>query len=207
MIKLVHTTALIALAGLIVLTPGCSGSDDSEKRAGPPPPPPQPPRADTLRDCATRIEGRRLRPGPHDVVAGPIVFFGLRAAARQPPSDYRDRGRGRYASFKTVTQVEANAVVTLAVPEGEQDLALNFEHERLPAVAQLSELQRAVQFRACDRSEPSLSPGGGPVGPRTQFNGGFAPAGPGCRSIDVFPQPGAEPIRLSVGFGTGRRDC
>jgi hypothetical protein len=52
MIKLVHTTASIALAGLIVLLSGCDGNDEGERRAGPPPPPPEPPRADTLRDCA-----------------------------------------------------------------------------------------------------------------------------------------------------------
>jgi len=205
MIRLADATAPIALATLIALALGCGGNGDGERREDPPPRPP--PSAEALRDCETRIEGRRLRPGPDDVVAGPIVFFGLRAAANQPPSDYRDRGGGRYASFKTVTQVEANAVVTVAVPPGEQDLALNFEHGRLPATARLSVLQRTVEFRACDPSEPSFSPHGGPVGPLTQFNGGFASAGPGCRSIEVFPAPGADPIRVSVGFGTGGRDC
>jgi hypothetical protein len=139
------------------------------------------------------------------VVAGPIVFYGLRAAARYP-SDYRDRGSGRYASFKTVTEVEANAVVTVAVAPGERDLALNYEHGRLPAIARLSELQRTVEFRACAPSHSRFS-GRGRVGPRTQFNGGFASAGPGCRTFYVFPGQDAEPIRLRVGFGTGRRDC
>jgi hypothetical protein len=140
------------------------------------------------------------------VVAGPITFFGLRAAARQPASDYRDRGGGRYASFKTVTQVAANAVVTVAVAPGERDLALNFEDARLPAVARLSKLQQTVEFRACAPSQERFS-GRGEVGAQTQFNGGFASAGAGCRTFDVFMGPGAEPIRVHVGFGTGSRAC
>lgn len=203
-IKLAHIAAPIALAGLMVLVFGCDGSDDAETRTSPPPPAEEP-RADTVRDCATRIEGGRLRPGPHDVVAGPIVFYGLRDAVRYP-SDYRDQGDGRYVSFKTVTEVEANAVVTVAVAPGEHNLALNYEHARLPTITRLSELQRTVEFRACAPSHPRFS-GRGRVGPRTQFNGGFASAGPGCRTFYVFSGQDTEPIRLRVGFGTRRRGC
>lgn len=203
-IKPAHISAPIALAALMALAIGCGGSDDAEMGTSPPPPAAEP-RPDTVRDCATRVEGPRLQPGRHDVVAGPIAFYGLGDAAGHP-SDYRDRGGGRYASLKTVTEVEANAVVTVAVAPGERDLALNYEHRRLPAIARLSELQRTVEFRACAPSHSGFS-GRGRVGPRTQFNGGFASAGPGCRTFYVFPGQDAEPIRLRVGFGTDRRDC
>ena len=201
-IKPTHIGAAIALAALMALASGCDDGEGTETRTGPPPA--ERLRADTVRECPTRIEGPRLRPGPDDVVAGPIVFYGLRDAANDP-SYYREIGRGRYQSFKTVTEVEANAVVTVAVPPGERDLALNYIG-RLPFIARLSDLDRTVEFRACASSHLRFS-GRGRVGPRTQFNGGFTSAGPGCRTFYVFPGQDAEPIQLRLGFGTRRRTC
>jgi len=146
-----------------------------------------------------------LRTGTDDVVAGPIVFHGLKTATRYP-ADYRDRGGGRYASFKTVTEVTASAVVTVAVAPGERDLALNYDDAHLPAIARLSDLQRTVEFRACAASQRRFS-WRGRVGPRTQFNGGFASAGPGCRTFYVFAARETDPIRVRVGFGTRGRPC
>jgi hypothetical protein len=207
--KLAHIAAPIALAALPWLAPGCDGGDEAEK-GGDPVPSAGVLTPDTVRECPTRIEGPRLSPDSDDVFAGPIVFYGLGDAAARDPSDYRDLGRGRYQTVKTITEVEANAVVTVAVPPSERDLALSYriayKPARLSFIAPLSELERTVEFKACAASHPR---GSGPVrlGPRTQFNGGFISAGPGCRTFQVFPRQDAGPIQVRVGFGTGRRAC
>src|SRR3954462_12673862 len=86
-------------------------------------------RPDGTRGCRARIEG----PGgikfhlKHDLRVGPVVFFGLRLAAKGPLTEYR----GRDPSWKSAIAVRAGAPVLLRVPpEARGDITLTYAVDR-----------------------------------------------------------------------------
>jgi hypothetical protein len=136
-------------------------------------------------------------------VVGPVTFYNLREAARRPASFFRRRDGG-YPTWKTLLSVKADTSVTI-IADDERRLGLNYDRSG-DFVADLAEVPSEVVFKPCPPSEPRFS-GKGRVGSTTEFNGGFVSAGPGCRSLSVFPGDGAAPIRVRIGFGTGEGPC
>lgn len=168
---------------------------------------------EVVRDCASRVEGRRLTPEPReDLVAGPIVFYGLRewgrAAEANPSEAFRSRA-DEYAPIKTITDVPADSVVTVAVAPADQQraaLVYRWRGGRRVFGFRLSEGQRIVQFRSCPADHRRFR-GRGRVGPRTQYNGGFLFAGPQCLHLDVFTKGRRNPRRYVVPIGRSDSEC
>jgi hypothetical protein len=162
-------------------------------------------RPDLVRDCASRVEGRRLTPNRRvDLIAGPIIFYGLRKwgrVARARPSEaFRSRA-GEYAPIKTITEVRADSVVTVAVtPADRRHAALLYRWRggRRMFGFRLSEGQRVVQFRSCPAGHRRFR-GRGRVGPRTQYSGGFLFAGPQCLRLDVIVNGARQRHVLPIG--------
>jgi hypothetical protein len=73
-----------------------------------------PPLRTVTRSCDSRIEAERLHmtpSGKQDIIAGPVVFFGLKLAASHPPPRMGDK----YGAFKTPTQVRVGSDVRLTL--------------------------------------------------------------------------------------------
>jgi hypothetical protein len=170
-------------------------------------------RPELVRDCASRVEGRRLTANRRvDLVAGPIIFYGLRewgrVARARPAEAFRSRA-GEYAPIKTITEVRADSVVTVAVaPADQRQVALLYRWRggRRVFGFRLSEGQHVVQFRSCPASHRRFR-GRGRVGPRTQYNGGFLFAGPQCLRLDVIVDGGRRPHRYVLPIGRSHAEC
>jgi hypothetical protein len=154
------------------------------------------------RGCLSRVEGEPT-PTKEDVDVGPVTFYNLRAASRQPATFY-ERRDGGYPTYKTVISVKASTTVTI-VADDPRRLGLNYDKSG-DFVAELVDVPSAVTFEACPPSEPRFS-GDGSVGATTEFNGGFVSAGPGCRSFRVILGQGGDPIAARLGFGTEESQC
>jgi hypothetical protein len=159
--------------------------------------------ATLTRDCESRVEGGVLRPNPRrDVIAGPLILYGLREAASAPASDFRSR-HGRFQPWKAVTEVaHGNDVLLLIQRRSGRGASLLY---RFPSRARfgyrLSDGALAVRFKPCPPDEPRRV-GQGTVGSRTQFNGGFVVAGPQCVELRVAVLGWPREIRRLVPFGT-----
>jgi hypothetical protein len=165
-------------------------------------------KATFTRDCESRVEGGTLKPNARtDVIAGPLILYGLRDAARIPAPMLRGR-RGRFRPWKAVTEVAHDHEVTLAIPPRfRKRVALLYRFGGGTRLGyKLSEGDPAVRFKPCAPNEPRRS-GRGTVGPRTQFNGGFVVAGPTCVELHVAMAGRVRDIRRRVSFGTHRRRC
>jgi hypothetical protein len=160
------------------------------------------------RGCESRVEGGSLSPNPgRDVIAGPLILYGLREAAREPRSSFRER-HGRFQPWKAVTEVASDGEVTLRIPSRyRKRVSLLYRFGRGSQFGyRLSEGDFAVRFKPCPPDEPRRS-GHGTVGPRTQFNGGFVVAGPLCVELRVAVRGEGRDIRRHVSFGTRRQRC
>ena len=157
------------------------------------------------RDCASRVEGGALRPNARtDVIAGPVIFYGLRDAARLPASMLAGR-HGRFRPWKAVTEVAHGREVTLAIPSRlRKRVALVYRFRGGAGFGyKLSEGDPAIRFRPCAPTEPRRS-GRGTVGSRTQFNGGFVVARPTCVELHVAIRGRVRDLRRTVSFGKER---
>jgi hypothetical protein len=168
-----------------------------------------------VRDCASRVEGRRLRAvRRHDLIAGPVVFHGFRQysriARRNPSEAFRSRN-GEYRPLKMVTDVRAGAVVTVAIAPADRQRAALFYRTPFPAGRRafgfrLDEGQAVVRFESCSANQPRFS-GRGVVGGRTQFNGGFVFTEPQCLRLDFYYRSRTRPVRYVEPFGRAPRAC
>lgn len=167
--------------------------------------------ADTvLRDCASRIEGSQLEFRPKsDVRLGPVVFYGLRNATHQAPSEFTTE-RGLSPAWKAVTEVTANTRATLTIPQAEQSgvalLYANFGKGEGRGW-RLTDGSSAVRFEGCPAGEPRFSRRRATVGPRTQFNGGFIIGKAGCYEVEVRVVGRDRTLRRTIGFGTRGQPC
>jgi hypothetical protein len=163
-----------------------------------------------VRDCASRVEGGRLRPDlARDVRVGPVIFYGLREAAAAPMRDFAAPPRlGR--AWKTVTEVRAATRVTVTISPPDRRAAVllygNFDRMNRQGMWKLTDGAAAVRFEACPPDQPRFS-GRGPVGRRTQFNGGFLTNGARCIVVEarVLGEEGS--FRRDVSFGTRGAGC
>jgi hypothetical protein len=183
----------------------CSGDDPGAAVAAGP----TAPRADFVRNCASRVEGGTSRTNRRrDLIAGAIVFRGIRESAsiaRSTPNFFR-APRGRAVIVKTVTEVAAGKRVLVFVPpQGRRDVRLFYDATKSQSrgTARFADSQRAVAFMGCDRDEPSHS-GSGTVGRVTQFNGGFVIARPTCLVVGVVEGSQRAPRIYRLPFG---RSC
>jgi hypothetical protein len=155
------------------------------------------------RDCESRVEDGTLRPNRRrDVIAGPLVLYGLREAAKAPASSFNGR-HGRYPPWKAVTEVAHGNDVLLRVQRryrGKVSLLYRFRGGAR-AGYKLSDGDLAVRFKPCPPDEPRRL-GRGTVGSRTQFNGGFVVAGSQCVELRVAVAGRPGEIRRRVAFGT-----
>ncbi|HEV2060508.1 MAG TPA: hypothetical protein VGR11_14220 [Solirubrobacteraceae bacterium] len=146
------------------------------------------------------------------MIAGPIIFYGLkernRVAARDPSEAFKSINR-EYMPIKTVTEVRADTVVTVAVaPEDRRRAALlyRFPSGNRSLGFRLDEGQTMVRFESCPEDKRRFS-GPGVVGPRTQFNGGFLFTEPQCLRLDVYNQTRGTARRHVVPYGRPRSAC
>jgi hypothetical protein len=155
------------------------------------------------RDCGSRVEDGTLRPNRRrDVIAGPLVLYGLREAARAPASSFRGR-YGRHQPWKAVTEVAHGSDVLVQIQQryrGRVSLLYRFPGGDRSGY-RLSDGDLAVRFKPCPPSEPRRL-GRGTVGSRTQFNGGFVVAGPQCVELRVAVAGRPREIHRRVSFGT-----
>src|SRR5215210_716930 len=98
--RLLGAIALFGAGGAAVVT---SGGDNGASAEG---------RAEAVRTCLSRIEGRQLRPNRRDdFVAGPVILYGLREASRSalrhPSEAFQTKDR-EYAPLKTIAEVRGN---------------------------------------------------------------------------------------------------
>jgi hypothetical protein len=155
------------------------------------------------RDCESRVEDGVLRPNRHrDVIAGPLILYGLREAASAPASNFRGR-QGQYRPWKTVTEVAQGHDVLLQIRGRYSDRASLLYRFRPGARFgyNVGDGDLAVRFQPCPPDEPRRS-GRGTVGSRTQFNGGFVVAGPQCVELRVAVAGRRSEIRRRVSFGS-----
>jgi hypothetical protein len=173
------------------------------------------PTPQAVRDCASRVEGGRLSPRPRqDLVAGPIVFYGLRDANRvalRRPSEAFETKNGEYKSVKTITEVRADTKVTVAIAPTDRKRAtlfygLPFPSGRRALGFRLDEGQAVVRFESCPANHRRFS-GHGVVGPRTQFNGGFLFTEPQCYRLDVYNGTNGAVRRYVEPYGRPRSTC
>ncbi len=172
------------------------------------------PRPDGRRDCASRIEGRRLPPLPrNDLITGPIVFHGLREYSRiatRDPSEAFETKNGEYKPLKIITDVRADTVVTVAIAPADRKRATlfysDFPRGQRALGFRLEEGQAVVRFESCPPSKRRFS-GRGIVGPRTQFNGGFLFTESQCLRLDVYDQTRRTARRYIEPYGRARSDC
>jgi hypothetical protein len=155
------------------------------------------------RDCGSRVEDGTLRPNRRrDVIAGPLVLYGLREAARAPASSFRGR-YGRHQPWKAVTEVAHGSDVLVQIQQryrGRVSLLYRFPGGDRSGY-RLSDGDLAVRFKPCPLSKPRRL-GRGTVGSRTQFNGGFVVAGPQCVELRVAVAGRPREIHRRVSFGT-----
>jgi hypothetical protein len=206
---------LAAFATVILCTaPGCS-SEGAETKGGERRAPSVPattgaaiPKAGFVRTCASSAYGT-LDSGAwreHSIIAGPVAFYyadQYRAKAASELAPVRGKS-DRYPGQKMLLLVHADAVATVAVPQGVRgSVALLYN----PAAWNdrneytIDDGENAVRFRACKRGQ--TPPTGGRPNAMTQFNGAFVVAGARCVPLDVFVR-GKRPIRINLSFGAGR---
>jgi hypothetical protein len=178
--------------------------NDDDDHAGPP-------RADAVRNCASRVEGGHLRTsGRRDLLAGPIVFYGLRSAgadALRDPAHAFQTKKGEYPPLKVITEVAANSVVTVSIPPGDRRqaaLLYRFRGGYRALGYRISDGQRVVRFESCPQNRRRFS-SRGVVGPRTQYNGGFVFSEPQCVRLDVFVDGRSR--RYTVAYGVRASRC
>jgi hypothetical protein len=171
----------------------CGG--ESTQSSGRPP-------ADTVRGCRTAVYGE-IAPEVRRaaVAAGPLallVLDGGRRAALEPS-----------AVVKVLALVRSGATVTVVVPDTERPrLSLLYEFSRGPErPLRLADGTDSARLSACDPSEEWAQGRPYPDATATQFNGGFFVRGAHCALLDVWVEGRAEPLRLGIPFGTGKRPC
>lgn len=149
-----------------------------------------------------------------DVVTGPIIFYGLRqlnrVAIRDPSQAFKTKN-GEYAPIKTVTEVRADTVATVAIAPEDRARAtlfyrLPFPGGRRALGFRLNEGQAVVRFMSCPATERRYSRRG-VVGPRTQFNGGFLFTKPQCLRLDVYDETRGTRRRHFVAYGLPKATC
>jgi hypothetical protein len=105
--------------------------------------------------------------------------------------------------------IQTGETVTVVVPEGERRrLSLLYDLGPGPKrPLRLSDGTSSARFSACTRSE-EWTPGQAYPDPQeTQFNGGFFVRGAHCAPLEVWIDGRADPLPLTLGFGTGGRPC
>jgi hypothetical protein len=205
-------------AVLILIIDGGSSQEVGTARTLRPTPAPASrtaPKPEAIRDCASRIEGRRLTPMPsRDVVVGPIIFYGLRelsrVAMRDPSHAFRTKN-GEHMPIKTITEVRADTVATVAIAPQDRARArlfyrLPFPSGRRALGFRLDEGQAVMRFISCPARKRRYS-GRGVVGPRTQFNGGFLFTEPQCLRLDVYDEIRATSSPHLVAYGRAETAC
>jgi hypothetical protein len=155
--------------------------------------------AQFVRSCADSVYGRLPAGWKRDsVVAGPIAFVGLRAAAVEPPKYFAHHVGGFGGGLAVVSP---GRVVTVRVPSSEAGrVALLYD----PSVFGHSGLysllhgEQSVTFQACRFGQsPYPDANGGTV-----FTGSVIVAGAQCVTLDVTPA--GEPMRqVRIPFGKG----
>jgi hypothetical protein len=192
------------VAALAVLA-ALAGCDEEPTQSSAPPSQPRltrPAVAETIRDCRTAVYGRLAPTGrDHLVAVGPLALLvvgGERRGAVEPPG-----------AVKALALVRTGETVTVVVPEGERRrLSLLYDFRAGPKrPLRLTDGTSSVRFSACTRSEEWASGRPYPDPKETQFNGGFFVRGAHCAALEVWVDGRADPLSLTLGFGTGRRPC
>ena len=209
--------ALAAAVLIVVADDGGSGENpgDSRSATGTSSRSPGVPKSEGVRDCASRVESRLLTPRPRDdLVAGPITFYGLRElnrVATRHPSEAFETKNDEYRPLKTITEVRADTVVTVAIAPADRKRATLFYRQPFPSGRRalgfrLDEGQAVIRFESCPANRRRFS-GRGVVGPRTQFNGGFLFTEAQCVRLDVYDQTNGTTHRYVEPYGRQRSSC
>ena len=147
-----------------------------------------------VRTCANRSKGRHVRPNRrHDLVAGPVTFYGFRdasrAALRHPSRAFRTASGG-YRLSEMVAEVGPAAVAGVSIARRDRGRArllyrLPFPADKRRLGLRVEDGQINVRFEGCTPSQGRFSSlGGSRRG--TFFNGGFVFTGPQCLRLDVY---------------------
>jgi hypothetical protein len=203
----------LAPATLAVLLAGCGGEMARTARtvtstpaaAGPTRAAPAG-RSEAVRACGSRVEGLPGALAASAIAVSGIRFAGLREAAGLRASDLAAL-HNRYLAYKAVTEVDAGRDMTVAVAPASRTYArLLYDPRSFRDDGRylLADGELRVRFSSCAASQPRRS-GGGAVGARTQFNGGFVVAGRRCVSLLIASNANPRPARISIPFG--RRRC
>jgi hypothetical protein len=149
-----------------------------------------------------------------DLLAGPLIFYGLRnanrAALRHPSEAFRTVD-GEYPPLKIIAEVRANALATVSIARRDRERArlvfgLPFPRGKRRLGLRLEEGQIAVRFEGCTPSQGRFSSAGA-VGRRTQFNGGFLFTRPQCLRILVYDHLARRRRRYIAPYGRPPARC
>ena len=164
-----------------------------------------------VRECGSSVYGKLGSERSWlsaSVVAGPLVFFRVRAYASST-SKFASVGGGRYRGSKLLVLVRTGWVARVVVPAAQRrKVALQYGPEDANKAVVPAESEHDVTFEACPPGRPFL----GPKSARwTQFNGAIVVAGRRCVTLAVYAAKQGHPLpkravfpRLSFGAGPCR---
>jgi hypothetical protein len=166
-----------------------------------------------VRPCTSGGEARPRRPSRrHDVFAQPVVFHGLRGAARlalrRPSRAFRSKDN-RYPPVTVVAEVAPGVEAVVSVAPRNRGRARLVYRLPLPESRHglgLEEGQVVVRFQGCPPSQGRYSIGGGP-GPSTRFVGRFLVTDPQCLGLVVRDLISGRRRRYVVPYGLPRSRC
>jgi hypothetical protein len=181
-------------AAILVMACACTGAGSPTASTSPVETEPIP--ADAfVRSCDSSVFGDLGKGWVADsVVAGPVVFVGLRGYATMSEQEIRAGRNGRIVPMKVLLVAQGTEPVAVTIGGGGVgSAALWYDPEawstRRPT---LEDGDLEVVFEPC---------GGGPQ--FTQFNGGFLLSGPSCVPVVVTTSDG-EVSQATLSFGAGR---